>query len=198
MFEILCVTNRKLCNEDFFARIEKVALAKPNAIILREKDLPENEYRSLAISAMEICDRYNVRCILHTHAQVARELMAPVHLPMPILRSIDTSGLIFGASCHLLDEAVEAERKGASYITAGHIFATDCKKGLPGRGIEFLHNICNAVSIPVYAIGGINASNIRQIVETRAKGACVMSGAMSGDVSTFFNQLNNSLSGETK
>ena len=197
MFEILCVTNRKLCNEDFLARIEKVACAGPNAIILREKDLPENEYKSLAISVMEICGRHNVRCILHTYAQVARELGAPVHLPMQLMRSLDTRGLTYGASCHSIDEAVEAQRLGCSYITAGHIFETDCKKGLPGRGIEFLHSVCNAVSIPVYAIGGINASNIRQIAETKASGACVMSGAMSGDVS-LFNQLYNSLSGEVK
>ncbi|MCH5163820.1 MAG: thiamine phosphate synthase [Clostridiales bacterium] len=198
MFDILCVTNRKLCNEDFLTRIEKVACAGPNAIILREKDLPENEYKSLAISVMEVCSRHNVRCILHTYAQVARELGAPVHMPMPLLRSLDKSGLRFGASCHSVDEAVEAERLGCSYITAGHIFETDCKKDLPGRGIEFLHSVCNAVSIPVYAIGGINASNVRRVAHSGAAGACVMSGAMSGDVTQFFNQLNNSLSGEIK
>ena len=198
MFEILCVTNRRLCGEDFLSRIEKVAELRPNAIILREKDLPESEYRSLAISVMEICKRNNVRCILHTYAQVARELGVPVHLPMPLLRSADKSGLIYGASCHSVEEAVEAENLGCSYITAGHIFDTDCKKDLPGRGIEFLRSVCSAVSIPVYAIGGINASTVRQVAKTQAAGACVMSGAMVGDVSLFFNQLNNSLSGEVK
>ena len=50
---------------------------------------------------------------------------------------------------------MEAERLGATYVTAGHIFTTDCKKGLPPRGLDFLKNVCDAVTIPVYGIGGI-------------------------------------------
>ena len=43
---------------------------------------------------------------------------------------------------------MEAERLGATYVTAGHIFTTDCKKGLPPRGLDFLKNVCDAVTIP--------------------------------------------------
>ena len=50
---------------------------------------------------------------------------------------------------------MEAERLGAAYVTAGHIFTTDCKKGLPPRGLDFLKNVCDAVTIPVYGIVGI-------------------------------------------
>ena len=55
---------------------------------------------------------------------------------------------------------------------------TDCKKGTPGRGLEFLRKICSSVSIPVYAIGGIHAGNIQNIRQCGAAGACVMSGIM--------------------
>ena len=85
---------------------------------------------------------------------------------------------IIGASCHSLEEAKEAERLGCTYITAGHIFLTDCKKGLPGRGLTFLQNICENVSIPVYAIGGISNENINDVRQTGAAGACIMSGFM--------------------
>ena len=65
---------------------------------------------------------------------------------------------------------------GADYIFAGNIFETDCKKGLPGRGLEFLENVCKAVNIPVYAIGGISEEKMPQILGTGAAGGCMMSG----------------------
>ena len=76
------------------------------------------------------------------------------------------------------EEAQEAERLGCTYITAGHIFATDCKKGVPPRGLEFLRAVCAAVSVPVYASGGISDENIAAVRACGAAGACVMSGAM--------------------
>ena len=60
-----------------------------------------------------------------------------------------------GISIHSVEEAKEAEQLGASYLTAGHIYATDCKRGLPPRGLGFLKEVCREVSIPVYGIGGI-------------------------------------------
>lgn len=76
---------------------------------------------------------------------------------------------------------------GCTYITAGHIFETDCKRGLPGRGLEFLREVCRAVTIPVYAIGGIEPKRMAEIFAAGAAGACVMSGPMvCGDVGTYF------------
>ena len=124
--DILCITNRKLCKDDFLKRIQIIAAAQPKAIVLREKDLSEEAYTILAEK----------------------------------------------------EEAKEAERLGCTYITAGHIFLTDCKKGLPGRGLTFLQNICENVSIPVYAIGGISNENINDVRQTGAAGACIMSGFM--------------------
>ena len=74
--------------------------------------------------------------------------------------------------------SILAERAGATYVTAGHIYATDCKKGLPGRGLDFLKKVCAAVQIPVYAIGGINEMNADACIEAGADGVCMMSGYM--------------------
>lgn len=193
MSDIICVTNRNLCKEDFLKRIEKIAVAHPAGIILREKDLTKEEYRNLAKQVLQICEKHQVSCILHSFTDEAIELSAEaVHLPLSILREMTEEQRsrfkVLGASCHSLEEALEAERLGCTYIIAGHIFATDCKKGLPGRGLDFLKSICENVSIPVYAIGGINGENIADVRNAGAKGACVMSGFMQcEDVETYLN-----------
>ena len=81
-------------------------------------------------------------------------------------------------SCHSKEDAEEAEKLGASYITAGHIFDTSCKAGLPGRGLDFLNEVKSSVSIPVYAIGGISADNAGNVINAGADGICIMSGFM--------------------
>ena len=83
-----------------------------------------------------------------------------------------------GTSIHSVEDAVFAESHGADYITAGHIFTTDCKKGLPGRGVDWLKSICNAVSIPVYAIGGISDANVSMLCNCNIAGYCMMSASM--------------------
>ena len=87
---------------------------------------------------------------------------------------------VAGTSVHSVEEAVEAEKLGASYISAGHIFSTDCKKGMPPRGLDFLKDVCRSVSIPVYAIGGIriDKAQLQELLDCGAAGGCVMSGMM--------------------
>ena len=79
-----------------------------------------------------------------------------------------------------MEDARKAQRLGATYITAGHIYTTDCKKGLPPRGTDFLQDVCRAVNIPVYAIGGIkpDKTQLAEIQECGASGGCIMSGMM--------------------
>lgn len=183
MCNILCVTNRSLCREDFLVRIEKIASAHPAGIILREKDLTPDEYKKLAADVLAICKKHGTLCILHGFAAAAAELNSKaLHLPMHLLRELsfeEKAGFTtLGASCHSAEDAIEAERLGCTYITAGHVFDTDCKKGMPGRGLEFLQTVCESVSIPIYAIGGISPGSFARVKEAGASGACVMSGAM--------------------
>ncbi|MBQ3392535.1 MAG: thiamine phosphate synthase [Lachnospiraceae bacterium] len=181
--DIICVTNRKLCREDFLTRIGRVAACRPAAVILREKDLSPSEYEALARQVMQICMEYGVPCVLHSFADTARLLGAQaLHVPLPLLRAMpDAQKKQFarlGASCHSVEEALEAQRLGCTCITAGHVFDTDCKKGLPGRGLSFLREVCAASDLPVYGIGGIGPENIEQVREAGAAGACLMSSLM--------------------
>ena len=183
MSDILCITNRKLCREDFLARIERIAACHPAGIILREKDMKPEDYKELAAAVMEICEHYGVKCILHSFPDVAISLHADaIHLPLHLLRELSqeqkTHFEVLGASCHSVEDALEAQALGCTYITAGHVFETDCKKGLPGRGLDFLRNVCAAVDIPVYGIGGIDADNIALVRDAGANGACLMSSLM--------------------
>lgn len=183
MSDLICITNRKLCSNNFSDQIEMIASAHPKAIVLREKDLSEKEYEQLARQVMQICQKHGTQCILHSFSNVATTLGATaVHMPLPLLQKMTPQEKshfqIIGASCHSLEEAKEAQDLGCTYITAGHIFLTDCKKGLPGRGLPFLEEICKTVRIPVYAIGGISSQNIESVRKTGAAGACIMSGFM--------------------
>ena len=183
MSDILCVTNRQLCSGDFLTQLEKIAKARPAGIILREKDLSEEEYMDLAGKVMKICTRAGVPCILHSFPAAARQLHAKaIHLPLDQFLTMDegdkASFRVIGVSCHSAEEAETAEKHGATYISAGHIFDTDCKKGVPGRGLVFLEEVCKAAAIPVYAIGGISPENIETVRHAGAAGACIMSGLM--------------------
>ncbi len=186
MSDLICITNRSLCKGDFLLRIEKIAKAQPKAILLREKDLMPDEYYALAKRVMEICKKQGTPCILHSFIEVAKALDAHyIHLPLPVLRNISSDDKRFfkviGASCHSVEEAEEANSRGCTYITAGHVFNTACKKSIPSRGLDFLKRVCQTVNIPVYAIGGICKENYSAVRAVGAAGACIMSGFMSGE-----------------
>ncbi len=185
---IICITNRLLCKDAFLKRIEYIAKAKPYAIILREKDLPSDEYEMLAMRCKEIVGKYDVPLIINSNIKVAENLSID-NLQMPVSLLLKHKDELehfdwIGASVHSVEEAKQAENLGSTFIVAGHIFATECKKGVPPRGIGFLKEVCNAVSIPVFGIGGITKYNINQVMEAGAVGGCVMSEFMTCDLIT--------------
>ena len=178
---LICVTNRNLCQDNFLERLAQIARAKPAAVMLREKNLDLLAYERLARQVQEICDSYGVTLIINQNTSVAEKSHAThLHLSMPDLRAYKRGEhhLIVGASVHSVAEAEEAQAFGAAYIVAGHIYATDCKKGIPPKGISFLRQVCQAVCLPVFAIGGITRNNVSEIMESGAKGFCIMSEAM--------------------
>ena len=188
---IVCVTNRKLVKAyeengsflPFLEKIKEAAKKKPAFIILREKDLSPDDYKELAKKVFEICDGEKLSCVLHYFYREAIELGAKkIHLPLHILEDMTEDEKkcfdVIGASTHSVEDARRAKELGASYITAGHVFATDCKKGLAPRGLQFLADVCDSVDIDVYAIGGISENNMKQCIGRGAKGVCMMSGFM--------------------
>ena len=195
MSDLLCITNRRLCTGEFLARLEAIAAAKPAAIVLREKDLPQAAYTDLARRVLALCRLHGVRCILHSFPETAMALGAEaIHLPLPVLRTLIPAQKawfsVLGASCHSVADALEAQALGCTYLTAGHIFDTDCKQGLPGRGLAFLQEVCGSVALPVYAIGGIRPEHMPAIRAAGAAGACVMSGPMRcQDPAAYFQQF---------
>ena len=166
MFKLLAVTDQASCPENFWTQLQLLAASEIDALIFRAKELPPQEYYRQASQVQKICRTHQLPLILHTYQQL---------LCQPQLRA---QVQCLGVSIHHADEAVRAADLGADYLLAGHIFATSCKQGLPGRGLDFLSAVCAATSLPVYAIGGITPANIGQIKKTGAAGACLMSSLM--------------------
>ena len=194
------ISNRKLCeNENLEKQIEKIFSAYKRKIILenfeivaltlREKDLNENEYLKLIEEIYPICQKYKINLILHQNYDLNLDdkyKIEGIHLSYDIFKSLNENikaELIkkykrIGVSIHSLDEAKEVENLEASYIVAGHIFETDCKKGLEPRGLKFVEELSSILTIPIFAIGGIDEKNSQSVINSGAFGVCMMSSMM--------------------
>ncbi|MGE7883909.1 thiazole tautomerase TenI [Bacillus sp. NPDC094077] len=89
------------------------------------------------------------------------------------------SYLHVGYSVHSLEEAIVAFKNGADSLVYGHVFPTDCKKGVPARGLEEIADIARCLSIPIMAIGGITPENTADVLTNGISGIAVMSGIVS-------------------
>ena len=194
------ISNRKLCeNENLEKQIEKIFSAYERKIILknfdivaltlREKDLNKNEYLKLIEKVYPICQKYKINLILHQNYDLNLDdkyKIDGIHLSYNIFKSLNENikaELIkkykrIGVSIHSLNEAKEVESLGASYVVAGHIFETDCKKGLEPRGLKFIKDLSSALSIPIFAIGGIDEKNSLSVINNGAFSICMMSTLM--------------------
>ena len=194
------ITNRKLCeNENLERQIEKIFSAYEKKIILknfeivtltlREKDLDKNEYLNLVKKIYPICKKHKINLILHQNYDLnldEKYMIEGLHLSYEIFKSLNKNireGLIkkykrIGVSIHSLEEAREVENLGASYVVAGHIFETDCKKSLEQRGLKFVENLSSILTIPIFAIGGMDEGNFQSVIDSGAFGVCMMSSLM--------------------
>ena len=194
------ISNRKLCeNENLEKQIEKIFSAYQRKIILenfeivsltlREKDLYKNEYLKLVEKIYPICQKYRIDLILHQNYNLRLDNkynIKGLHLSYNTFKSLNKNireELIkkykkIGVSIHSIDEAKEVENLGATYIVAGHIFKTDCKKDLEPRGLKFIQELSLILTIPIFAIGGINQENSHLVINSGAFGVCMMSSLM--------------------
>lgn len=189
MYKIICISNRSLCKDNFIQRIRDIS-DRGIPVILREKDLSEHEYYKL------LCDIGRREIIAHSFVKAALEFgCEKIHLPLPLLEKADISHFkLIGSSTHSVEQATRAVELGANYITAGHVFATDCKKGLAPHGTKLLTDIVRTFDIPVYALGGISPVNAPQTIAAGAYGVCAMSGFMTcDDITEYISRYNHIL-----
>ncbi|MBO7611293.1 MAG: thiamine phosphate synthase [Elusimicrobia bacterium] len=185
--KIIGITNRLLCKNDFFEQIKLICKENLYALILREKDLDDKTYEEFAVKCNDICKENNVLFFINTKINIAQKLnikniqvsFEDFVTKKEVLNSFD----IVAVSIHSLSEALTIQKfveetNQNIFLIAGHIFETDCKKGLAPRGIEFLKEICANVEIPVFAIGGINKDTIKQLKGINIEGVCSMSELM--------------------
>lgn len=202
IYEIIAVTDRKLCKTDFITHVKKIVGLPIRGIILREKDMTKEEYKKTAAEILEYIRQTHcmVSLIIHTHTDIWKELISGfeggvgLHLPYALvsrqgkkvteelvsfaMRNAGEKEFMFGTSVHGPVEAENAQELGFNYLLAGHVFDTDCKRGIPGRGTDFVRQVCKRVTVPVYAIGGISEENAKEVRKAGALGVCQMSGAM--------------------
>ena len=189
---IACITNRHLVEGDFLAQIECVAAMElVDWIIVREKDLRVEEYRTLFSQVVRIAHRHEKKCL--AHGRIALGMMSElgadgIHLPLDVLRewraaSGRQSGgegavPLVGASAHSAAEIAEAAALGADYATLSPIFATACKPGAAPLGTAALAAVCQKSPIPIFALGGIGRDKLNACIEAGAAGCCMMSALM--------------------
>ena len=182
------VTDSTGLEEDVFLR--KVGDALKNGVTflqLREKERSTREYIALAEKVHAIAKRYNVPLVVDDRADVALAAgVEGVHLgqtdmPIDTARRIMGSGYIIGATAKTVEQALEACRKGADYLGVGAIYPTTTKVKTVLTSVDMLQKICEAVKIPVNAIGGLNKDNIDILKGKSISGICVVSTIMKAE-----------------
>ena len=183
----IVITNRHLVQGDFLKQLEKVTKLHPHALILREKDLADDAYESLAKKVFDLCKREDITFFLHTKIEIARKIGCQnIHLSIPVLKGLSETEkkaltedfCEISISCHSMEDVEIAMAGGATQIILGTIFETECKKGVLGKGVEFVREICQKCPLPVYAIGGMNLQRLALVIDAGAAGCCMMSGFM--------------------
>lgn len=184
MKKVICISQKDVCAEDFLVRVEKIFQQDIFAFILREKDLSDEAYRELALKVLSIAKNYKTPLFLNGHFKFACELGLGVQLSFQAYQELTDSPVPVGISIHSKEEAeyiMQTQKKlTVSHILAGHIFPTDCKKGLAPRGLTFLSAVCTVINkkFPVFGLGGISPEKMFALHEAGAYGGAIMSSCM--------------------
>ena len=161
--------------------VEDVLKSGATFLQLREKIQGHEEVVEMAKKLQALCKKYKVPFVVNDDIMAAKEMDADgVHIGQSDMeytkaREILGPDKIIGVSAGNLQEAKEAERVGADYIGVGAVFHTDTKKDATSLTMDQLKEICEAVSIPVVAIGGISVDNALELKGTGIDGICVIS-----------------------
>ena len=168
----------------FLYKVEQALSGGVTIIQLREKNKSTREYMHLAEKVHEISVKYGVPLIIDDRIDIAMAVNAEgVHLgqsdmPVNTARKIVGDSMIIGATTKTVEQALEAVKNGADYLGVGAIYPTTTKVKTVLTSVDTLKDICQAVNVPVNAIGGLNKDNCHVLENTGISGICVVSAIM--------------------
>ncbi|NDO41201.1 thiamine phosphate synthase [Thomasclavelia cocleata] len=197
MLKLYLVTDRKWLNgRKLTDDLEKAILGGVTTIQLREKNLSNEEFISIAKDVKKVCQKYHIPLIINDNLEVALATNSDgIHIgqndiPASIVRKQIGPDKILGVSVHNLKEAFQAKIDGADYVGVGAIFSTETKNDATNVTLDSLKKICDNIDLPVVAIGGINLDNISKLKDINIAGIAVVSAIMkANDITAASGQL---------
>ena len=179
---LYAVTDRHWLNgETLYSQVEKTLEGGTTFVQLREKELDEAHFLEEAKKIKELCDRYHVPFVINDNVDIALEIDADgVHVGQSDMEAGDVRAKlgpdkIIGVSTQTVEQAILAEKHGADYLGVGAVFPTTSKDDAAEVSYDTLKAICEAVSIPVVAIGGITQENVVKLTGSGIDGVAVIS-----------------------
>lgn len=179
---LYAVTDRSwLGEESLYSQVEKALKGGATFIQLREKELDEEHFLKEAKEIKELCKKYRVPFVINDNVEIALAADADgVHVGQSDMEARDVrrklgEDKIIGVSAQTVEQAVLAQEHGADYLGVGAVFHTGSKADADDVGHEMLKAICDAVDIPVIAIGGISTDNVRRLTGSGICGVAVIS-----------------------
>ena len=183
---LYAVTDRHWLNgESLYSQVEKALKGGATFIQLREKNLGEEEFLAEAKEIARLCKSYHVPFVINDNVEIAKKVDADgVHVGQSDMAARRARALlgpdkILGVSAHNAAEALAAQADGADYLGCGAAFVTDTKLDAHPVTAETMTAVTHAVTIPVVAIGGIDAGNILQLQGRGLAGVAVVSAIFS-------------------
>ncbi len=170
-----------------YQQVEEALRGGVTCVQLREKDLGYEEFLREAKEVHALCRRYGVPFIVNDNVEVAAACGAEgVHVGQEDMAAGEVrrrvgEGMILGVSVHTVEEARKAVENGADYLGLGAVFPTSTKTDVDQMSSETLRAICEAVDVPVVAIGGISRDNIGKLAGSGVDGAALVSAIFSAE-----------------
>ena len=179
--------SRWLNGERLYDQVEKALKGGATFIQLREKELDQEHFFEEAVEIKELCARYHVPFVINDNVEIALKMDADgVHvgqsdMEISKVREILGENAVIGVTAKTVEQAKAAEAAGATYLGSGAVFGTSTKSDAKPMSFELFRQICESVSIPVVAIGGICGENLPQLTGQKMAGIAVVSGIFASD-----------------
>ena len=185
---LYAVTDRAWTGEQtLYEQVEAALKGGVTCVQLREKELDETAFLQEAKDICALCHRYGVPFIVNDNVDVAIACQADgIHVGQEDMAAGEVrrrvgDAMLLGVSVHTVEEARRAVRNGADYLGLGAVFPTSTKTDVDQMTNETLRAICDAVDVPVVAIGGINRGNLLKLSGSGVDGVALVSAIFSAE-----------------